>query len=106
MEDSDVEKLNEETLYQQYLVAQKKTNTSHVMQYGDLVRKETIQKSPMHIFLSQALGKAHTVGEFQGSATLNKPPRNFIKERYNELLRVRSIEIFVEISRFSFIILA
>jgi hypothetical protein len=52
------------------------------------------------------LGKAHTVGEFQGSATLNKPPRNFIKERYNELLRVRSIEIFVEISRFSFIILA
>jgi legumain len=70
MEDSDVEKLNEETLYQQYLVAQKKTNTSHVMQYGDL-----------------ALGKAHKVGEFQGSATLNKPPRNLIKERYNELLR-------------------
>jgi len=52
------------------------------------------------------LGKAHKVGEFQGSATLNKPPRNLIKERYNELLRVRSIEIFVEISRFSFVVLA
>ena len=37
MEDSDVEKLDQETLYQQYLITQQKTNTSHVMQYGDLV---------------------------------------------------------------------
>lgn len=40
MEDSDAEKINEESLYQQFLVTQAKTNTSHVMQYGDLVREE------------------------------------------------------------------
>ena len=40
MEDSDAEKINEESLYQQFLVTQAKTNTSHVMQYGDLVRGE------------------------------------------------------------------
>jgi legumain len=39
MEDSDAEKIDQETLYQQYLVTQQKTNTSHVMQYGDLVRE-------------------------------------------------------------------
>ncbi|CAF3604070.1 unnamed protein product [Rotaria sp. Silwood1] len=38
MEDSDVEQIDVETLYQQFLVTQKNTNTSHVMQYGDLVR--------------------------------------------------------------------
>jgi len=40
MEDSDVEQLDKETLYQQFLVDQAKTNTSHVMQYGDLVRNK------------------------------------------------------------------
>jgi hypothetical protein len=39
MEDSDVADLTKETLYQQFLVDKTKTNTSHVMQYGDLVRK-------------------------------------------------------------------
>ena len=39
MEDSDAEKIDQETLYQQYVVTQNTTNTSHVMQYGDLVRK-------------------------------------------------------------------
>ncbi|CAF1171667.1 unnamed protein product [Rotaria magnacalcarata] len=48
MEDTDVEKIDQETLYQQYLITRKNTNTSHVMQYGDLV-----------------LGKAHNVSEFQ-----------------------------------------
>jgi len=70
MEDSDVEKINQESLYQQFLVTKQKTNTSHVMQYGDL-----------------ALGKAHNVGEFQGENGQDKPPRNLIKERYNTLLR-------------------
>lgn len=40
MEDSDVEQIDKETLYQQYLITQNKTETSHVMQYGDLVREE------------------------------------------------------------------
>jgi len=41
------------------------------MQYGDL-----------------NLGKTHNVGEFQGAGSLlNKPIRNLIKDRYNELLR-------------------
>lgn len=71
MEDSDVQDLSKETLFQQFLVTQKKTNTSHVMQYGDL-----------------ALGKAHTVGEFQGSkGNSDKPQRNILKDKYNELLR-------------------
>jgi len=42
MEDSDAEKIDQETLYQQFLVTQAKTNTSHVMQYGDLVRESQI----------------------------------------------------------------
>lgn len=37
MEDSDAEKIDQESLYQQFLITQKNTNTSHVMQYGDLV---------------------------------------------------------------------
>ena len=40
MEDSDVEKLDQESLYQQFLVTLNKTNTSHVMQYGDLVNEK------------------------------------------------------------------
>ena len=40
MEDSDVENLNQESLFQQFTVCKEKTNTSHVMQYGDLVREE------------------------------------------------------------------
>ena len=39
MEDSDVEQINRETLYHQFMITQKETNTSHVMQYGDLVRR-------------------------------------------------------------------
>jgi hypothetical protein len=46
MEDSDAEKIDQERLYQQYLVTQQKTNTSHVMQYGDLVSGiENIRKN-------------------------------------------------------------
>lgn len=39
MEDSDAEKIDQESLFQQYSITQQKTNTSHVMQYGDLVRR-------------------------------------------------------------------
>jgi legumain len=39
MEDSDVEQIDLETLYQQFSITKAKTNLSHVMQYGDLVRK-------------------------------------------------------------------
>jgi hypothetical protein len=48
MEDSDAEKIDQESLFQQFLVTQQKTNTSHVMQYGDLVGEK---KSIFSIFL-------------------------------------------------------
>ena len=39
LEGSDVEKIDQETLYHQCLITQKrKTNRSHVMQYRNLVR--------------------------------------------------------------------
>ena len=37
MEDSDVEQLDQESLFEQFLITQNRTNTSHVMQFGDLV---------------------------------------------------------------------
>jgi legumain len=71
MEDSDAEKIDQESLFTQFQVTKKNTNTSHVMQYGDL-----------------ALGKAHNVSEFQGEASqLLKPPRNPIVDRYNAFLK-------------------
>jgi legumain len=38
MEDSDVEDINTETLFKQFGLVRARTNLSHVMQYGDLVR--------------------------------------------------------------------
>jgi len=70
MEDSDAEKIDQETLYQQFLVAKKNTNTSHVMQYGDLT-----------------LGQTHNVSEFQGTTQANIPPHNFFVDHYNSLLK-------------------
>ncbi|CAF0818705.1 unnamed protein product [Adineta ricciae] len=71
MEDSDAEKIDQESLYQQYTVTQAKTNTSHVMQYGDL-----------------NLGKAHNVSEFQGAAKQSyRSHHNLLKKRYNNRLR-------------------
>jgi len=71
MEDSDVEQIDLETLYQQFSITKAKTNLSHVMQYGDL-----------------NLGKTHNVSEFQAEGKQSiKPPRNIIKEHYNDLLR-------------------
>jgi legumain len=71
MEDSDVEQLNTETLFQQFSVVKQKTTTSHVMQYGDLT-----------------IGQTHHVGEFQGSAQLlGQTQHNLIKKSYNEFLR-------------------
>jgi legumain len=37
MEDSDAEDITTESLFKQFEVTKKKTNESHVMQYGDLV---------------------------------------------------------------------
>ncbi|CAF1352349.1 unnamed protein product [Adineta steineri] len=71
MEDSDAEKIDQESLYQQFLVTQAKTNTSHVMQYGDL-----------------NLGKTHNVSEFQGAnKRLYKSNHDILKKYYNNLLR-------------------
>jgi len=71
MEDSDVEQIDQESLYQQFVITRQKTNTSHVMQYGDL-----------------NLGQTHKVGEFQGEGKQSiKAPRNLLKERYNAFLQ-------------------
>jgi len=53
MEDSDKEDLNEETLYKQFKIVKKETNTSHVQEFGDL----SISRED--------------VGEFQGSAEID-----------------------------------
>ena len=44
MEDSDSEDITQETLVQQYKTTQQKTNTSHVMEFGDLVRIKISRK--------------------------------------------------------------
>jgi len=53
MEDSDKEDLNEETLYKQYKIVKQETNTSHVMEFGDI----SISRED--------------VGEFQGNAEVD-----------------------------------
>ena len=39
MENSDEKKMHRETLFGQYTITKRKTHESHVMEYGDLVRK-------------------------------------------------------------------
>ncbi len=39
MENSDEKKSARETLYEQFAITKRKTHESHVMEYGDLVRK-------------------------------------------------------------------
>uniref|UniRef100_H2U0P5 Legumain n=1 Tax=Takifugu rubripes TaxID=31033 RepID=H2U0P5_TAKRU len=56
MEDSDVEDLNKETLLKQFKIVKSRTNTSHVMQYGN--------KTMAHM----------KVMEFQGNPKANTPP--------------------------------
>ncbi|XP_077322869.1 legumain [Lithobates pipiens] len=51
MEDSDTENLSQETLHKQYLLVKQRTNTSHVMQYGN----RTISKMKVSQF--QGSGK-------------------------------------------------
>lgn len=41
MEDSDSEQIDKETLFQQISIVRRETNTSHVMEFGDLVRKSS-----------------------------------------------------------------
>lgn len=52
MEDSDAEQIDKESLFQQYSITQKNTNTSHVMQYGNLVRFDFVprQRNPCFLF--------------------------------------------------------
>ncbi|UJR29393.1 hypothetical protein I4U23_010605 [Adineta vaga] len=79
MEDSDIEQLDQETLFQQYSITQQKTNTSHVMQFGDL-----------------NLGKSHNVSEFQCG---NHSKKNIFVNRSNDLLRrdaVRTEDVRIE----------
>ncbi|CAF2713586.1 unnamed protein product [Rotaria sp. Silwood2] len=66
MEDSDVEKINQESLYQQYLITKKNTNTSHVMQYGDLI-----------------LGKIHNVSEFQSTEKQSDKSQHYFIQDYD-----------------------
>ncbi|CAF0776472.1 unnamed protein product [Rotaria sordida] len=83
MEDSDAEQINKETLYQQYLITQQRTNTSHVMQYGDL-----------------NLAKFHNVSEFQSVQKSNISKHNIFMDHYNNLLRrdaVRTEDVRIEI---------
>ncbi|XP_054826951.1 legumain [Eublepharis macularius] len=61
MEDSDVEDLKRETLHKQFELVKKRTNTSHVMQYGN----KTI--SHMKVVQFQGTGKAD-------SAPISLPP--------------------------------
>jgi legumain len=74
MEDSDVEDLTKESLFQQFTLVKARTNLSHVMEYGDL-----------------NLGKTHVVGEFQSEGKQNIKPRNLIRERYNAMLRTDAV---------------
>ena len=41
MEDSDAEDLKSETLEKQFSIVKQETNTSHVMEFGDKVRKHS-----------------------------------------------------------------
>ena len=61
MEDSDVEDLKKETLHKQFVLVKKHTNTSHVMQYGNL--------SISHMKVVQFQGTAKA-----SSAPLSLPP--------------------------------
>jgi legumain len=55
MENTDAEDITKESLFKQFEATKKKTNLSHVMQYGDL-----------------AFGKEHNVSEFQGAQEIDK----------------------------------
>jgi len=70
MEDSDAQKIDTETLFKQFTTTKKLTNTSHVMQYGDL-----------------KLGAAQFVGQFQGEEAVVKPPQNPVTDYYNAMLK-------------------
>jgi len=72
MENSDEKKIDEESLYEQYMATKKKTHESHVMQYGDL-----------------QLGKTHNVSEFQGVGKqfTKKGIRNTIVDHYKTWLK-------------------
>ncbi|XP_062974048.1 legumain [Elgaria multicarinata webbii] len=61
MEDSDVEDLKKETLHKQFVLVKQRTNTSHVMQFGNL--------SIAHMKVAQFQGRAQSA-----SAPISLPP--------------------------------
>jgi legumain len=71
MEDSDAEDITTESLFKQFEVTKRRTNLSHVMQYGNL-----------------ELGKEHNVSEFQGENKKNKPkPVTILFNQVNAILK-------------------
>lgn len=69
MEDSDQENINQESLFTQFSIVKKLTNTSHVMQYGNL-----------------SMSQSFMVGEFQGETSFQRPrgpKRNGIRTNPN-----------------------
>ncbi|CAL1542423.1 unnamed protein product [Lymnaea stagnalis] len=79
MEDSDKEDLSAETLQSQFKIVKKETNTSHVMEYGDL-----------------SMGKLK-VGDFQGNLTSNNPLRSFALKFHPTLDAVPSEDVQMEV---------
>lgn len=75
MEDSDAEDITKETLFKQFQITKKKTNESHVMQYGDL-----------------KLGATRNVNDFQAMA-MNGKSRSIspLVARKNDLLKRDSV---------------
>ncbi|XP_004305798.1 PREDICTED: vacuolar-processing enzyme-like [Fragaria vesca subsp. vesca] len=63
MEDCDKQDLHKETLGKQYEIVRRRTNTSHVMQYGDM--------SHRHEFLSTYMGEAHTIKDSHTSPSIS-----------------------------------
>ncbi|KAL3721910.1 hypothetical protein ACJRO7_034282 [Eucalyptus globulus] len=74
MEDSDANDLGKETLQEQYLVVKKRTNLSHVMQYGNTV----LSKAFLSTYMGQSSNKVSSVpsDELSSSNSLAVPQRD------------------------------
>ncbi|KAL3721243.1 hypothetical protein ACJRO7_005970 [Eucalyptus globulus] len=74
MEDSDAHDLGKETLQEQYLVVKKRTNLSHVMQYGNTV----LSKAFLSTYMGQSSKKVSSVPlhELSSSNSLAVPQRD------------------------------
>ncbi|XP_056176233.1 vacuolar-processing enzyme-like [Syzygium oleosum] len=74
MEDSDAHDLGKETLQEQYLAVKKRTNLSHVMQYGNTV----LSKAFLSTYMGQSSKKVSSVplDELSSSNSLAVPQRD------------------------------